>query len=472
MRLLCLSSYELGQQPLALAGQVALLEAAGHEVAAADLSVEGFPVEAAKWAEAVVFSVSMHTATELSLQAARRIVAEHGRRPFAFLGLYAPALEGHALVAPGDLLAAGEVGATLSSWVEGLPAGEVTKQPVRVEIGPPHLPPGPLPARHRLPPLERYAHYSEGSLSRLVAGVETTRGCNHSCRHCPVAPIYKGRSRQLDLEAVLADIDQAVDLGAGHITFVDPDFLNRPRHAMAVAGELARRHPGVSFDATIKIEHLLRHAGLLEPLAALGLTLVTSAFESTDDAVLALLEKGHTAAEARRAVALSRRAGLELRPSWLPFNPWTTLQSLSSLLTFTARADLVESTDAVQYSIRLLLPAGSLLLEQPDPVLAASLTGASPAGSVAWRHRHRAIDELQEEVAAIAAGDAEGNDPAGSFGAIWQAVRAAGADLPAEPPPPDPDLASARAGSDRPRLSEAWFCCAEPTAGQIEAVAS
>ena len=470
MRVLCLSTYELGQQPVGLGAEVALLEAAGHEVSAADLSVEVFPAEAAAAAEAVVFSVTMHTATELSLQAARRITDQSGKRPFAFLGLYAPVLDGHELVGDQDLLAAGETGEALLGWLEALEAGASrARSGVEVSIGRPRPLSGPLPARRRLPPLERYARYLEKDRAILVAGVETTRGCNHSCRHCPVAAIYGGRSRAVELEAVLADVDQAVSLGAGHISFLDPDFLNRPRHAMAVAAGLAARHPGLSFDATIKIEHLNRHRELLEPLAGYGLSFVTSAFESTDDRVLALLDKGHTAAGARQAVAACRRAGIEIRPSWLPFNPWTTLSSLASLLDFAARADLVASTDAVQYSIRLLLPTGSLLLREPDPVLEAAL-GPESTGNSSWRHSEPAIDALQAEVAALVAREPAGSDPVGSFEAIWRLMAKAGAPLPREIPQPEGELASHLAAGERPRLTEAWFCCAEPTAAQLEAV--
>lgn len=472
MRLLCISTYELGQQPVSLAGLVALLRAGGHEVAVADLSIEPFPAEAVERAEAVVFSVPMHTATELALRTARRIVVEHGRRPFAFVGLYATVVEGDEIVGRHDLLAAGEAGEALTHWLDALEAGRAeSRGAVSLSLGPAKLGPQLLPDRSVLAPLDSYARYLAGGESRLVAAVETTRGCNHTCRHCPVAPVYKGRSRMVPVESVLADLNQAVSLGATHVTFADPDFLNRPRHALEVAEAVAARPEVASFDATIKVEHILRHADLLERLVGLGLSFVTSAFESTDDEVLTLLDKGHCAAHEREAVALCRRLGLELRPSWLPFSPWTTLSSFASLLDFAARADLVSSTDPVQYSIRLLLPAGSLLCEAPDPVLQAALEPVAPraGGTRGWRHADPRIDELQARIAGLVGEDS--GDPEPVFRAIWQEAAAAGAPLASEPPAPEPGLASPLGYGERPRLSESWFCCAEPTLGQMEAVA-
>ena len=133
--------------------------------------------------------------------------------------------------------------------------------------------------RDLLSPLDRYARFVSGESEHLVGTVASTRGCNHRCRHCPVPVVYRGRSRIVDVETLLADVDELVELGAGHIRFVDPDFLNRPAHAARVATAMHERHPNLSFDATIKVEHLLRHHDAIAQLAQLGLAFVVSAFE-------------------------------------------------------------------------------------------------------------------------------------------------------------------------------------------------
>ena len=98
-------------------------------------------------------------------------------------------------------------------------------------------------------------------------------------------------------DVVLADIRQQVAAGAEHITFGDPDFFNGPTHAMRIVEALHREWPAVTYDATIKIEHLLKHRDLLPRLRETGCLFVTSAVESVDDAVLAKLDKGHTRAD-------------------------------------------------------------------------------------------------------------------------------------------------------------------------------
>jgi hypothetical protein len=472
MRVLFLSTYELGQQPVNIAGPAAAVEARGHETRLVDLSRSPWPDGDVAWAQAVAISIPMHTATRLALEVLRALRDTRPDLCVALYGLYAPVVEGHDLLRPGDLLPAGDPTAAISSWLEGMNAplaldGEapISNPRAQVDLGSPRPTPSPLPLRHLLPPLEGYAHLRAGERDALVASVEASRGCNHKCRHCPVAPVWNGRSRPVAIASVLADIDQVAAAGATHVSFADPDFLNRPGHALEVARALHAAHPELTFDATVKVEHVLKHRAGWPELASSGLIFIVSAFESVDDHVLERLDKGHTATDEAEAVAIVRGAGIEVRPSWLPFTPWTTLESFAALLNFAAKSDLVWSTDPVQYSIRLLLPRGSLLLSSPDAVLAAALEGGEDAyGSRRWVPADSAVDDLQREVASRAElGSAAAEDLDVTFQGIWEIARAAGAPLATEPPAPsDPWLP----GPERPRLTESWFCCAEPTLAQ------
>lgn len=471
-RLLLLSTFELGAQPLGCAAPTALLRAAGHEVRQRDLSVEDWPEEDLLWAEAVACSVPMHTAMRLGLQALERLRARRPRLPIAFHGLYAPAALTTGVLGPGDLAAAGDVDAALLSWASWASdsqhgqEGETTQ--VSIGLAPiksRELDDWLLPARGDLPTLDRYARLVAGDELRLVGAVEASQGCNHTCRHCPVPVIYAGRSRPLAKEAVAADIDQLVLAGAGHIHFADPDFLNRPRHALAVARQLHERHGELSFDATIKVSHILRHAPLFAELASYGLSFVISAFESTSETVLAHLDKGHVLADEEQAVAILRAVGVEIRPSLLPFTPWTVREDLLELFDFIARNDLIWNVDPVQYGVRLLIPPGSLLLEPQDELLEQAITGYDKAAlGFTWRSPDPLLDELQQEIAALSELAAVGAEAINeSYRAIRDLTyrRLSRRDRGA----PEPTSIGVP-GPERPRLSESWFCCSEPTSAQ------
>ena len=383
MRVLLVATYELGHQPGNLAGPAGRLRDRGHEVRALDTSLDPWDPSLVDWADRVAFSVPMHTATRLARELATTIT-----KPVCCYGLYASMCDDVA-----DVVIAGEYEDALVAWVEGEPVG------VPVQLGPARPEPrtGSGPARALLPPLDRYVRLSVGNEMRVVGSVEASRGCAHRCRHCPVPVVYDGRVRVADEAAVLADIDQLVAAGAQHITFGDPDFLNAPQHSMRIVRALHARFPDVTFDCTVKVEHVLAHQDLLAELRDSGCLFMVSAFESLNDETLDRLDKGHTAADAAHAVTLLRTHGIDVRPSFLPFTPWTTRADIVDLLEFAYAHDLVGSIDPVQYTIRLLLPEGSLLLDHPD--LAPFVGPWDPARlTYEWTPADPRMDALQREL--------------------------------------------------------------------------
>jgi radical SAM superfamily enzyme YgiQ (UPF0313 family) len=457
-RVVLVSPYELGRQPVALAHLAAWLKRAGVAVTCIDLSLEKLSVERLSGAAAVIFHLGMHTATRIALEALPRVRAAVPEAALAAFGLYAPVNAALLEELGVSAVFGGDAEPAILAWVETVLRGKPARQPPAVYTGRIEFL---LPDRSSLPPLSRYAHLVLPDGSRRVAGfVETTRGCKHLCRHCPVVPVYQGRFRAVPLSIVLADIAQQVERGAEHISFTDHDFLNGPTHALKVVRALHARWPHVSFDATIKIEHLIRHASLLPELKAAGCAFVISAVESLDDAVLTRLAKNHTRADFERAVHLFGEIGLPLSTTWIPFHPWTTLTDYLDLLSTLVALRLVETVPPVQLSIRLLIPAGSALLDLPgfeeliEPFDRRLLT-------YPWRHRDPRVDALQRTVQAIAAqGEREGAPRRVIFERIWQAAHAAlGRDA--------PSLAGRELGVPIPHLSEPWYCCAEPTEEQL-----
>jgi hypothetical protein len=319
-----------------------------------------------------------------------------------------------------------------------------------------------VPDRTGLPALQRYAALELGDGRRKVMGfTEASRGCRHLCRHCPVVPVYDGAFRVVQADVVLADIAAQVAAGAEHISFGDPDFLNGPTHAVRLVRALHDTHPAVTYDVTVKVEHLLRHRDLLAVLRDTGCLFVTSAVESIDDEVLARLAKGHTRRDFLEVAVLCRAAGLTLVPTFVAFHPWTTLEGYCELLDTIADLDLVGHVAPVQLAIRLLIPRGSRMLELPD---VAAMVGPYDAATLTypWRHPDPRVDALQDDIMRTVARSSHA-DRAQLFEDIRR-MACARAGRPAPAPP-------ARApGAPVPYVTEPWYCCAEPTADQLRMV--
>jgi radical SAM superfamily enzyme YgiQ (UPF0313 family) len=430
-RVLLLSTYELGHQPLHLASPLAFLAAAGIEARAIDLAVAPLDDEAVRAADFVGIAVPMHTALRLGAEVGARVKRLNPRAHLCYYGLYAP-LNREYLVAHGaDSIIGGEYEAALVERVRGGAAPDVALDRLRFTA----------PARAQLPPLTKYARLETADGTRLAGYVEASRGCLHRCRHCPIPPVYGGRFFVVPVDVVVADVAAQVAAGARHATLGDADFLNGPKHAMAVARAIHAAHPDVTFDVTVKVEHILRHRALFAELGELGCAFVVSAVESLSDRVLAILDKGHTRDDVDEALAILDDAKVPLRPTFVAFTPWTTRDDYVSLIQWIESRGLIDHVDAVQLALRLLVPPGSLLLAHPE--MQPHLGALEPEKlTFAWTHPDPAMDRLQRDVFAAV-----------EKGATFADVRA----LAAVPAPKEP-LVHKRVRGRPPRLSESWFC--------------
>jgi radical SAM superfamily enzyme YgiQ (UPF0313 family) len=463
--ILLLSCYELGHQPFHLASLSAILQQAGYQPRCIDTAVELLTDEAIGAAYFVAISVPMHTALRLGEQIARRVRVLNPQAHICMYGLYASLNAHHLLKDIVDSAIGGEYEIPLLRLVQALEGGDsssVAGVQTRDYPGGPWIERTPflLPERNSLPELTKYAHLQWNGQCRLAGYTEATRGCKHTCRHCPITPIYGGRFFAVPADIVLADIRAQVEHGAQHFTFGDPDFWNGPTHALRIVRRMHQEFPDLTFDATIKIEHLLKHRHLLPEFNALGCLFVVSAVESLNDTVLLHLEKGHTAADVVEAFALMQQVGIALRPSLLPFTPWETLESYIELLNFFEGQHLIEHIDPVHLSIRLLVPPGSAHLSTPDS--REWIGELDPAAyTYRWRHPDPRMDDLQAKVATLVS-QAENTeaDPLLTFLQVKElALKMQGQRYPV--------FRALRAyGMQKaiPHLSESWFCCAEPPA--------
>jgi len=466
VRVLLISTYDLGRQPFGLASPAAWLQNAGVDVDCADTSREKLTDQRITAARLVAFYLPMHTATRLASPLIDRVRRVNPDARLAAYGLYASLnaawLREHGvehILGPEAELELTNL--ACETTVHGSPNPETHGLAPHVDrrllV---------IPHRNNLPPLGKYAQLQmPDGATRIVGSTDATRGCKHLCRHCPIVPVYKGRFHAIHVDAVLADIRQQVARGAQHVSFGDPDFLNGPTHAQRIVERLAVEFPGLTYDATIKIEHLLKHASLLPVLARTGCLFITSAVESIDDMVLQNLAKGHTRADFVAAVRLCRDAGIALAPTFVAFTPWTTLEGYKELLHTLEKLELVEQVAPIQLAIRLLITNNSRLLELPD---IRSVITEFDAASLTWpwRHSDSRVDALQQQVMRRV-----GNNPRASRSQLFEAIRGLSEGTESG--------AAATQGSDSgcesrrhltlspqpaiPVLSENWYCCAEPS---------
>jgi len=521
MKIILISTYELGRQPFGLVSPAAWLRKRGHEVDCFDLTRQELDGRAVGSAELIAIYLPMHTATRLACKLIPSLRAQNPRAHVCCYGLYAP-MNGEYLRSLGvETILGGEFEGGLVRLAERLGAGEKgdkifpqglkpsdaessmselkVRRPNASESEPPadwdalkHAPTTfvqnlnasadkttsatqaepmislerlkfEVPDRAGLAPIAKYAHLVvPGDGYRVVGSTEASRGCKHLCRHCPIVPVYNGVFRIVERDVVLADVRQQVAAGAQHISFGDPDFFNGIRHAMELVEAFHHEFPSVTYDVTIKIEHLRKQEQHLARLRDTGCLFVISAVESVDDEILERLDKGHTREDFLYVARKFRELGMTLHPTFVPFTPWTTLAGYLDLLRVLAAEELVENVAPIQLGIRLLIPEGSRLLELEE---VRRGVGAFDAESLVypWKNADERLDLLSETVQAIAAeADRKKESREAAFARIWEAAHAA-AGIEA------PELRVTE-GRGVPFLSEPWYCCAEPTRDQLVSI--
>jgi radical SAM superfamily enzyme YgiQ (UPF0313 family) len=451
MKAVLISTYELGRQPFGLASPAAWLRSEGIEVRCVDVSRQSFDVASMSDADLVAFYLPMHTATRLSLPLLREVASANPRAHICAYGLYAPLNADLLRLHGARTIFGGEFETPLTALARQIALGapvannsdliSLTRQQFLV------------PHRDGLPALSEYAQLTlPDGTKRVVGYTEASRGCKHLCRHCPIVPVYGGSFRIVQRDVVLADVRAQVAAGAEHITFGDPDFLNGVKHATELVRALHSEFPDLSYDVTIKIEHLLKHREVVELLADTGCAFVTSAVEAVDDEILAIFDKHHTRADFFEAVETCRKADLILTPTFVAFNPWISVAGYADLLETLLDQNLVDSIAPIQLCIRLLIPAGSRLLELSD---VQQMIGPYDARALVypWAHPDPAVDDLQKAVEKIVH---DGIAAGSTRRLIFDRVRRHTWSVLGRNPPSEVDTAPDR--TQVPYLNEPWYC--------------
>ncbi len=503
--ILLISCYELGHQPIGLAQPVGFLEQKGYTPFTLDLAVEDFDAQRVEQARVVGISVPMHTALSLGCKVAERIRHTNPHAHICFYGLYASLNAKFLLDHLADSVIGGEYETPLVNLLDQLanpqssqntPHGTGAVFVTRVEgvscadsIVPPFLKRTswpcrastrdasdgavfPFPTRTTLPTLHEYARLEYQRQEHVVGYVEASRGCLHTCLHCPIVPVYHSRFFLFPAPVVLADIRQQVKAGAVHITLGDPDFLNGPGHSLNIVRAMHEEFPHVTFDFTTKIEHILKHKSLFKEFRQLGCLFVISAVESFSETVLVHLAKGHTRQDIFMALDILQSVGITLRPSLVAFTPWTTLEDYAEMFDLVEQHRLIDCIDPVQYCVRLLVPPGSALLTPPEthPTPMAQFLGSLDQQKFQhiWTHPDPRMDSLQQAVTTVVENSTKTKeDPERTFYRLWELVYDT-AELEFSSLNKAVSMNPERVRP--PRMTEPWFCCAEPTTDQFDSV--
>ena len=190
----------------------------------------------------------------------------------------------------------------------------------------------PFPARHLLPPLNKYQP-TPASYRRLpLAVIMTSRGCPSRCAFCDRA-VFGEKIRWRSVDNVMAEVEEVVSkYGAKEIRFFDDTFTLDPVHVEGICREIRRLRPSILWTCLTRVTAV--NFELLKMMRESGCWQVLFGLESGDDFILRQLGKGNTVKQNKEAVLWAKRAGLNIRADFLVGSPWETKESFEKTLEF------------------------------------------------------------------------------------------------------------------------------------------
>lgn len=322
--------------PLGIAYLAAVLREAGHEVVIHDPAPgersDTDVLEVARRTAPDVIGLSVISCLyEQAKALARALDAEHETTPIMVGGPHpscnptAPLEDCESF----DVSVAGEAEDRIVALVEGAmctsslaevrgiafrDGGKIIQTPPPTESTP--LDELPWPARDllggRLGRNQPYQHDREKSTWMIAS-----RGCPHGrCTFCYYshdgAPPYRRRS----VTSVNDELEHLVrNEGFDHVSFLDEDFVGDRDWTMELCEELVRRELKLEWYCETRVSAVTPE--LLEAMRKAGCYLIYYGIESGSPELLKMMRKGITVPQARRAVALTKKAGIQVVTSFI-----------------------------------------------------------------------------------------------------------------------------------------------------------
>ncbi len=232
-----------------------------------------------------------------------------------------------ALENDGDLAAI----AGLGFWQDGQP--RINQRPADIK----DIDQVPFPAWD-LFPVENYVHRTLSDWGQVRAlPIVTSRSCPFKCVHC--AHTSGSIARFRSPENVVAEIETLIDrYSVDSVLVYDELFVANKKRVYEICRLIGEKNLQFQWYCTSRVN--LADQKMYEAMKEAGCRLITYGFESGSDLILNNLNKKVTAADNRRAIAITRAASLEPQGTFMLGCPGETLESIEQTTDFIIENDL------------------------------------------------------------------------------------------------------------------------------------
>ncbi|HLC22732.1 MAG TPA: radical SAM protein [Candidatus Nanoarchaeia archaeon] len=215
----------------------------------------------------------------------------------------------------------------------------------------------PMPARHLVDMSKYSALPNSYKVSENVIQVMTTRGCPYTCTFCADA---NGRFRRRSVEKVIAEIKHLQEVyGTKEIAFWDDVFTLNKKWVLEFCKAVEQEKITLAWSCYSRVDAI--DEDIVTAMAKAGCWNMFFGLESGNQELLDNIKKRITLDMTRKAVAIVKKAGIEVRGSFILGLPGETPEMGKKTIDFAIEVD----PDYAQFSIATPFP-GTELYETVD----------------------------------------------------------------------------------------------------------
>ena len=236
--------------------------------------------------------------------------------------------------------------------------GQVFHNPDRELI--PELKSLPYPAWH-LFDLSLYTNFPViGVYNEIILPIQASRGCPYRCYFCSQDKVYPV-SRYRKIKDVVDEIEALADkFQVKHFGFNDAYFPFSVEHGLEFCDELIRRglHRRIRWITETRVDKV--NSELLKKMKEAGLRLILYGFESGNQKILDSINKSATLEQARKAVAMTKKAGVFISGLFILGLPGETRQTCLDTIRFAKEID----PEIAKFNIAVPFPGSKFFEDQ------------------------------------------------------------------------------------------------------------
>lgn len=212
----------------------------------------------------------------------------------------------------------------------------------------------PFPARRLYPPLHKYRPVPASYIKKPVGLMISSRGCPYQCIFCD-RKVFGNKFRAHSPKYVVDEMEEVIKVhGAREIRFMDDTFTLDIKRVDEICEEIFKRKIKVPWTCLTRVNTV--NLDILKKMKRAGCWQVIYGIEAGDQKMLDIIKKGVTVEQNEMGIKLAKKAGLNVRATFVFGLPGETLETIKKTVDFAKRMKL----DVVNFFTVILFPGNEL----------------------------------------------------------------------------------------------------------------